>query len=447
MKQPSSNSQPSLAKSILIPTAAGFLVIAAAFGGFGYWAVTAPISGAALASGKVGPENSRQRVQHLEGGVVKSIHVRDGAQVKPGQELVILDDTKARAQLLAQRILSDSLKARQFRLETELEIYRKRESKGSLQFPHPLLDAAEQRQSTKKLLDVEHERFRSRLEALQSAATIHRQTITGYKSEIIGLRAELEAIGTQLSLINEENVLYEGLRKRGLELQSKVLNAQRVRAQSEQLKAERESRITKLEAEVETTQLKLKDLWAVRLDEVSSELATIAQELLASQEQIRAYEDTLARTVITSPVGGTLISLKVNTKGGVIAPGETVVEIVPAKDALTIEAKLSPNDIDVVQPGQKASITLLAYPQRNLPKIYGELRSVSADSLVDENTGDAYYLAKIEMKEEELKKLGDDVKLVPGMTVQVMVETTSRTFFDYVMSPVFDTADRAFKEQ
>ena len=437
----------SLSRRLLMPTVVGLSTVALGFGGFGYWALTAPIAGAALASGTIGPENSRQKVQHLEGGVVREISVRDGDQVKAGQKLVILDDTKAKAQLIGQIILEESLKARQIRLETELSVYERQESSGELVFPKALLDGAKARPSTKKLLAVERSRFDNRMDALTSSINIYKQTMAGYKAEIGGLEFEIKAIERQLAALEEEGKLYAGLRKRGLELQSKVLLSQRTKAQSEQQKAERQSRIVKLTSEIETTKLKLKDLWAVHLDEVSSELATVAQELLTTSETIRAYRDTLDRTVVNSPVDGTLISLAVNTEGGVLAPGGLVVEIVPSKDALTIEARVEPVDIDVVAVGQEASITLLAYPQRNLPKIYGTVKSVSADSLVDENTGETYYLAKIEMTREELEKVGKDVKVVPGMTVQVMIRTSSRTFYDYVMSPVFDTADRAFKEQ
>lgn len=436
-----------LSSSLFMPTAVGLLTIALSFGGFGYWSVTAPIAGAAVASGTVGPENARQQVQHFDGGTISKIHVRDGDRVKEGQEIIVLDDTKAKAQLESQLVLTQSLSARQQRLMKELELYGTRQSKGELVFTETLKKGAAQNSSAAQLLRVEKDRFINRMGSLQSSADIYKQQIAGFREEIIGLEREKDAIKRQLDLLAEENELYDGLRKKGLETQSRVLQTRRSTAQSEQLLAERESRITKLQSEISTTELKSADLWVARMDEASSELSTVAQELLAARENVRAYKDTLDRTIITSPVDGTLISLAVNTVGGVLAPGATAVEIVPSKDALTIDARVLPNDIDVVEPGQEASVTILAYPSRNLPKIYGKVRSVSADSLVDDSTGDTYYSAKIEMTEAELKKLGENVKLVPGMTVQVMIRTSTRTFFDYVMTPVFETADRAFKEQ
>ncbi|MEL6503942.1 MAG: HlyD family type I secretion periplasmic adaptor subunit [Pseudomonadota bacterium] len=444
---PSNAPSKGLSSSLFMPTAVGLLTIALSFGGFGYWSVTAPIAGAAVASGTVGPENARQQIQHFDGGTIAKINVRDGDQVSKGQEILVLDDTKAKAQLESQLVLTQSLRARQQRLRKELELYAARQVEGELVFTDALQNGAAKNNATAQLLRVEKDRFNNRLEALRSSSDIYKQQIAGYREEIAGLEREIETIKVQLQLLEEENALYDNLRKKRLEVQSRVLQARRSKAQSEQLLAERESRITKLKSEIATTELKAADLWVARMDEASSELATVAQELLASQENIRAYRDTLERTIINSPVDGTLISLAVNTVGGVLAPGATAVEIVPSKDALTIDARVQPNDIDVVEPGQEASVTILAYPSRNLPKIYGTVKSVSPDSLTDSNTGETYYSAKIELTEEELKKLGENVKLVPGMTVQVMIRTSTRTFYDYVMTPVFETADRAFKEQ
>lgn len=436
-----------LTRRVLLPVTAGFLTLALAFGGFGYWAVTMPIAGAAVTEGKVGPENSRQTVQHLEGGVVRAIQVRDGDTVEAGDTLVILDDTKARAQLEAQRVVHEALEVRQHRLMRELDVYAKRSlpAKPRLPLPDSLVDGAGKRAGTAELVRVEQERFVSRIEALDSALDILDQTIEGYREEIEGLRIEIEAIERQLAFQREEFALYSKLRKRRLEVQSKVLQAQRSIAQSEQLLAERRSRIVKLTSAIKTDTLKRTDLWVGRIDETAAELTSVSQELLTSQQSLRSYRDTLDRTVIRAPVDGALISLGVNTVGGVLAAGATVVEIVPSRDALTIEAQVQPNDIDIVAVGQSASVSLLAYPQRNLPRIHGAVTSVSPDSLTNAE-GDSYYIAKIELAQSEIERLGKDIRVVPGMSVQAMITTKPRTFLDYVIAPVLESARRAFKE-
>ncbi len=436
-----------LNRKIILPVVAGLLAIGIFFGVFGYWAVSAQIAGAAIADGVIGTENARRSVQHFEGGVIRKIHVRDGEEVKAGQSLIVLDDTNSRALLEAQRVSEAALKVRRHRLETEMALYLEKQRSGELNFPEEIRDLVRSLRSAPTLLAVEKRRFDSRMQALASALEIQEQTEGGYHVEIDGLRSEVESLDAQLAVFAKENNLFAGLRKKGLELQSRVLQSQRATVQLEQQKIERLSRIAKLQESIKSTRLKIRDLWVVRMDEVSTELATISQEILTVAQTIESYADILQRTVIRSPVDGTLISLAVNTEGGVLAPGATAVEIVPSGDPLTIEARVKPTDIDVVRAGQKSTVTLLAYPQRNLPKIYGVVRSVSADSLYDSDQNESYYLAKVDLQDNEAEKLGDGIKLLPGMTVQVMIQTTSRTFFDYVTSPVIRSAERAFSEQ
>ncbi|MEP2785107.1 MAG: HlyD family type I secretion periplasmic adaptor subunit [Pseudoruegeria sp.] len=436
-----------LRKRLLGPAVIGLIVVSLFFGGFGTWALTAPISGAAVATGTVGPENARRTVQHLEGGVISKIFVRDGETVQKDQLLVLLDDTKARTSLASQEILVEVLQARRQRLRTELELYFEKQNHGILTFSQDLVDASQSNSTTQDVLTFERARFESRLASLRSNQELLRQSILSYEVEIIGLENELISIEAQLDLFSQEIEVMDGLRKKGLELQSRVFETLRNIAQAEQQRAERLSRIAQLRETIKSTELQEEDLWIAQIDEATSELSTIIQELITAVSTIDSYRDTLIRTEIRAPVDGTLIELSVNTEGGVLDSGATVVEIVPSEDALTLEAHISPNDIDIVAPGQSATVTLLAYPQRNLPKLHGILEYVSADSIVDSNTGESYYLGKLQLTEEELKRLGEDVKLIPGMSVQIMIQTSSRTFFDYLMSPILNSADLAFKEQ
>ena len=440
--------RPGLSRRLGAPILLGVVTVALAFGGFGYWALTAPISGAAVTQGTVGPENARQVVQHLEGGVVSEIAVRDGQTVEAGETILVLDDTRARAQLDAQTAIHQSLEARMARLTAEMKAYTARDVAGAAPFvfPEPLVEAARTMPSTAEILRVERARYEGRIESQASSVEIYDGMLEGYRREIAGLESEIAAIDRQLKLLGEEAELYAGLRKRGLETQSKVLQAQRNIAQSEQLRAEREARIVKLRSAIETDTLKRDALWVTRIDETSAELTSVSQELLTSAESLRSYRDVLSRTVVRAPVDGTLIALNVNTQGGVVAAGATIVEIVPSRDALTIEARVQPNDIDIVQAGQSASVSLLAYPQRNLPRIGGRVTAVSADSLVD-SEGESYYVAKIELSQEDIDRLDRDIRVVPGMSVQAMITTNPRTFYDYIITPVLASAQRAFKEQ
>ena len=165
------------------------------------------------------------------------------------------------------------------------------------------------------------------------------------------------------------------------------------------------------------------------------------------EEQLLASQDVLARTVIVAPVAGTVVNLQFHTAGGVIGPGNPIVDIVPSDEDLIIEARVSPVDIDVVRTGLNAEVHLTAYSQRNLPRLTGIVRTVSADRLTDEATGEPYYLARVEVAGEELERLGDDIDLLPGMPAEVMIATGDRTVIDYLMSPIEDTFRRAFREE
>ena len=432
--------------TMTVPILVGVVTVGLFFGIFGAWAVTAPLSGAAIASGTVSPENSRRTVQHLEGGVIREIRVRDGARVEEGQVLVILDDTKARAQLESQQVIVESLQARKERLEYELRLYADKQSQGELVFSDRLIAEAADSPTTQMLMEMEKARFISRMAALRSAQGVLQQTIDGYKVEIAGLENELRAVQAQLDLQNRQNDLFQGLREKGLEVESKVIETLRAVAQSEQLKAERISRIDKLKESITSAELQKEDAWLAKIDEVTSEIAAVQEDILTGLNSIETYRDTVERTVIKSPVKGTLIDLKINTVGAVVQSGATVVEIVPTEEALTLELKIDPQDIDVVRVGQPAQVTLVAYPQRSLPKLHSTLESVSADALTDTHSGESYYLGKMRITEDELRRLGDDIRMLPGMPVQVMIETSKRTFAQYLISPILGSADRAFRE-
>lgn len=435
-----------LGRRAAMPLILAGVVLMGFFGGFGYWAATAPLAGAAVATGTVSTENSRRTVEHLEGGVIERILVRDGQVVAAGEPLVILDDTRARAQVDTQDIAILTLEAQLFRLRAERAAYAARDAGGSLVFPEGFGARVAEPEKAEDILDLERTRYDSRMAALAARVEVLEQSKVAYGVEIAGLQDEIVSIEAQLALLREDGVTLEDLAGRGLEVRRTLSENLLRTAQVEQQLAERRSRIAGQREAIQTADLQYRELWATALDEATAEIAQVTQELLNARATYDAYLDQLERTVMRAPVSGTLIELSVNTEGAVIAPGETVVEIVPSDEELRLEARISPNDIDVVTPGQVASVVLLSYPQRNLPKLHGTLESVSADSLVDSATGETYYLGIVMIEDEEIARLGEGIALVPGMPVQVMVQVSSRTFLDYVMSPLLRSADLAFRE-
>ncbi|NDR57031.1 HlyD family type I secretion periplasmic adaptor subunit [Aliiruegeria sabulilitoris] len=436
----------SLGRRVRPAITVGILVVLIFFGGFGYWAAVAPIYGAAIATGTVSPENSRRTIQHLEGGVIKKILVRDGDIVSVGQTLVLLDDTRARASVEQQGLLIDSLQAELERLTHESEYLVERDLHRELVFSDELLQRAETERTLAEILRLQSFHYKSRQAALRASDKLLKQTIHGYGVEIEGLELELESVESQLALLSEEGDILQSLRDRGLEVRQTTADNLLNRSQIEQVRVERQSRISSLVESINQARLQEEDVWAAELEATTSEILSVARDLLDARTTYATYVDTLERTVIKSPIHGTLISFSVNTEGAVVGAGETIVEIVPSDEALTLEARIDPNDIDVIAPGQTAAVVLLAYPRRNLPKIYGTLTSVSADSLVDSSTGESYYLGKIEIEDKEIARLGDDVALVPGMSVEVMIQMAPRTFVDYLFEPLLRYSNRAFRE-
>ncbi len=436
----------SLGRRVVPPLFVGLLTLLAFFGGFGYWAATAPIHGAAISNGVVSTEKARRTIQHLEGGVIKEILVEDGDRVEAGQPLILLDDTLALALVEQQSLLIVSLQAELERLRLETLYISKQDLSYQLEFSEELTARAKEIKGAVEMLQFQSSHFYSRQAALKAADELSHQTILNYKVQIVGLEKELLSIDRQLELLIEEGDVLQSMRERGLERRATMVENLIKRTQAEQLRHERQGQIHTLMEAIKEARLGAQDTWAKELETTTSETLSVAQNMLDAQATYSAYVDTLERTIITAPVSGTLIELSVNTQGAVVEAGETVVEIVPKDEPLMLEAWVDPNDIDVVIPGLSASVVLLAYPRRNLPRIHGTLLSISADSIVDSATGENYYLAKIEIEQDQITQLGEGISLLPGMSVEVFLQTPSRTFWEYLLEPVFRYSDRAFRE-
>ncbi len=437
--------RPRLGGMLRTPVAIGALAIAGFFGGFGTWALTAPLSGAAVAGGVVSPDTNSKSIQHLEGGIVRSIEVRDGSVVAVGDVLVVLDDTKARSALEQQLVEHRSLIARRARLDAEWR-YLHGEDDARPEFPAELRREAETVAAVAEIVEAEERQFATRKATLESNLAIMDQTVRQYEAEVRGLNIQVEAIGRALTLIKQEIDLVDDLRSRGLEKISRVLDVQQSLAEREEKKASLESQITTRTELVKTTTLQIAQAKATRLDEVISELVSVRGQIQSVAEKIAASRDTLERTVVRSPVEGTILNLRLHTIGGVIEPGATVMDIVPAEDELIIDARVQPNDIDAVHAGQTARLQLLAYPTREMPLIEGTVETVSASSLVDSATGESYYLVKIKVPPSELDDLGPRIRMVPGMSVQALIVTRERTFVDYLIDPILKSAQKSFRE-
>ena len=418
---------------------AGAIVVALFFGGLGGWAAFAPLAGAALAPGVVSPEGSRKTVQHLEGGIIGRILVDDGDVVAAGDPLVVLADTQARAAAQMLTTQYQHLAATYARLSAE------QAAAERLAFPAWLSRVVAQN-GNGDILAAERTLFASRQEARQAQRDILRQRIAQLGEQIVGLTAQIDAQTTQLALIGEEVAAVERLVAQGLERRPRLLALQRSEAEIAGARARNRAAIAEAEQAIGAAELEIIGVDTHHLDEVAGQLIAVQSELSSVGERLRAAEDVLARTIIAAPVAGTVVGLRFRTPGGVITAGAAILDIVPDEDDLLIDARVSPLDIDDVHLGLPAQVHLSAYRQRVLPRIDGVVRQLSADRLTDEATGEAYFLARVEVDRDTLAGLDADIALLPGMPADVMIMTTPRTALDYLLGPVLDSFRRSFRE-
>ena len=417
----------------------GWVVIVVFFGGFGLWAYFAPLESAAIVPGKIAVAGHRRTVQHLEGGVVDKINVKDGSRVKKGEVLVEMDNTKAKAELQITHNVYVSLLAAEARLSAELK------DEKTVRFSQTLLQYKED-PKTLQIMESQRAIFGANQRAYDGKVKIYNQQIDQLEEQIKGLNAQLHASKDQLILIKKELKDVKILASKGLIERSRLLTLQREQASLTGKEGEHVASISSLKQKIGETQLQMNSFKENYRKELLTELRDTQQKLSNAVEKRKAAMDVLERAEIRSPIDGIVVGLKVHTIGGVIKPGEAIMDIVPQHEQLIVEARVSPMDIDVVQPGLQAKIQLTALPSRTTPTLIGKVTHVSADAFQDEKTGNAYYLTQITIPEAELKKLSGQ-PLYPGMPAEVMIITSKLTPWQYFINPIKKSFGRAFREQ
>jgi HlyD family type I secretion membrane fusion protein len=426
----------SRAVGVLGPLLFALFVAALFFGGLGAWSALAPLESATIAPGTIVVENNRKAVQHLEGGVVGQLLVREGDEVQSDQLLVLLDQTLARAtveQLRGQLYASLALQAR---LKAE------RDRLPKVTFPAELTGHADDGQIGELML-AELRIFDARREQVDSQARILRQRNAQVAEEIRGISDEIKAEDRQLRLIREETEDVQSLVAKGLERKPRVLSLQRQSAEIEGRRAQNVARIARGHQAVGENELRILDLEAQLLSEAVQKLRDEEARTAELREKIRAADNILQRTEIRAPVAGRIQGLKVFTVGGVITPRETIMEIVPADVRLIVEAPVATGDIDTVNAGQAVQLRFTAFNLRNLPSIEGRVLQVSADRMSDQRTGIPYYMARIGI---DADALSSETSLTPGMPVEVMIRSGSHTMLEYLTKPILDSMRRAMRE-
>lgn len=403
------------------------------------WASLAPLSGAAIAPGVVSPDGQRRTVQHLEGGIIRALLVQNGDVVTVGQPLVALEETQALAeyeQILGRRRTFAAMEAR---------LVAEQRGAEEIEFPDWLTDD-EDNPAVAEILETQSTLFQTRQNSRSSQVSILRQRIGQLQEEINGLDAQTTSQRRQLELIESEVEDVQQLVDRGLERRTRLLTLQRAEAEIRGNLGANLAAIARAQQTVGETDLQILNLDADRLDQIAEELNQVRFELSSVEQELRRTQDVLSRTTIVAPISGTIVDSRFRTTGGVIRPGEPILDIVPDEEELLIDARVSPIDIDSVEPGMMAQVVLSAFSQRRLPRIEGRVRGISADRLIDETTGQAYFLARVEVDPAQLEGLPGHIRLSPGMPAEVFIITEERTALEYILEPFLATFRRAFRE-
>lgn len=423
---------------ILRPLLTALLVVLLFFGGLGTWAALAPLESAAVAPGQVTVAGHRRTIQHFEGGIIDQLLVEEGDRVEQGQVLITLDETQTRARLDLLQGQFNTLLSSQTRLIAE------RDQSDRLEFPPVLRDAATP--DVDKLLRGEIALFDARRTAMESRIDILHKRVDQLKKEIASLNAQVISSATQLALIEEEREAVETLVNKGVMPKPRLLELKRAAARLLGEKDQNKGLIARAEQRIGEAELQILDLRNQRMNEVVSDLRDVQAKLVDVAERLKAARDVLSRTEIRAPLAGVVVGLSVHTHGGVIAPGQELLDIVPEDDSLVVEAHINPIDIDVVHSDLRAQVRLTAFKQRTTPTLEGTLVRVSADSFSNEQTGQSYYLARVTISAEEKSKL-NGAQLYPGMPAEVIIVTGKQTTFEYILAPLRDSFRRAFREK
>lgn len=416
---------------------AGLLVVLVLFGGLVGWSIAAKIDGAVIAPGTIIVESNRKSVQHLDGGVIGAILVRDGDVVSAGDVLVRLDDTIERADLAIVTDQLHELMARRARLRAEID------GAEEIAFDAELL--ALDADGPTGILEGQRELFAAGRAAREGQQRIFEQRIANFRDQIDGLTEQSAARSSQIELARQELAGVERLHRAGHAPLTRVLELRRLINQIEANRAEHATdiaRATNSIGEVRLQQIQVRQDFRER---VTEELRDVQARIQGLIERRVAAELRLARAEITAPQSGTILALSAHTVGGVIQPGETIMQIVPGDDDLVLQAQVQPQDVDKVRAGQSSRIRLSAFDQQSTPEIFGTLESVSADQVEDPRLREPVFVARIRIDDAELDRLGD-LQLVPGMPAEVFIQTGERLAISYLLKPVLETFARAFKD-
>jgi epimerase transport system membrane fusion protein len=421
------------------PTRAGWAVIALFFGVFGLWAAIAPLNAAVVGEAVVKVEGNRKSVQHLDGGTVNLIAVREGERVAAGQVLITLDSTAIGAEVEVMQQQRSQLLAIEARLSAELA------ESPAIVFPPELTSATDDMAALGSMEDQQQE-FASRSAAIGGSEQVLRQRIAQYMAQIAGYRAQAGPLAEQLASISAERASLEELLSKGLTTRARALDLARRESAIAGEAADLAARIATAGDAIAQTEEEIAQLRKDRAAEVTGQLREVRGGLLELAPKLNAARAQLDKMVVRAPYAGRVVDLAVFSVGAVVGRGERLLDIVPDNTSLVVQARIRVEDIADIAPGMRAEVHFTSYKQRETPVIHAHVKTISADRLTDERTQVPYYVAEVAVDEGELAA-SPEIQLYPGMPATVMITTKERSALDYLVGPLFASFDRSFRER
>jgi membrane fusion protein, type I secretion system len=435
--------------SIRLPAIFGGVVLVAWSLGFGAWASLAPLQGAVVASGSFVPTGQNKQVQHLEGGIIREMLVKEGDLVEKDQLLLRLDDTAAKAKLRRLVLREYRLLAQTARLRAEIG------GSDRLELPGDLIKASDDPEVA-AIIKGQTDELNARKASRADQEEVFRKEIAGLKESIQGYQAQANSSRSRLALFKQEIDDKSHLLDQQLIRKSEYLALQRSEASIEGELGELIGRIGDAQELIARANQKITELRSTAVEQAVSDLRSAESELDDVEEQILAAQDIVNRTEVRAPVRGVVVKLHQYTPSGVVAPGGVILELVPVDDELLIEARVKPNDITHIKEGQDALVRLTALNQRVTPMVEAKLTYVSADAVPERqetNPGEPEppkrysFIVRARLDQNDLKREVANFRPSPGMPADVYIKTGERTFLTYLMRPVLDSFSRAFREQ
>ncbi|EME9800248.1 HlyD family type I secretion periplasmic adaptor subunit [Vibrio alginolyticus] len=417
------------------PILLGVVTLSVFLGGLGYWAATAKLESAAIAYGDLSVLTKRQEIQHLEGGIIEKLYVQEGDLVEKGQLLIQLSKRQAMAKLdsLSGRFIHTL--AKENRLSAELDELPTIVWSDDLE-SIPRVDIVQEAQL------VQNKIFEARKRFFDSKLSIIEQSISGANLELENLQQTKVIETERLNFIAEEIDSNQALVKKGFSGKSTLLQLKRLAAEVRSTLSQLDRQSLTVRKRLDENLAQIEELKLERLNEIVEELRNTKTEIVAIREEYRSAQDIVARTTINAPISGRVVNMQVFTEKGVIGSGETLLELVPQDDKLLVEARVNPQDIDLVNPGQQAHVRLTALNARTLAPLDGTVLTISADKLSQENQED-FYLARIAISPEDVTKH----RLTSGMNAEVLILSEPRTPLSYLIKPITESMNRAFREE